>query len=139
MSTCFSASVLFGYALSEDELTIQTPHPLWGKAKFDPNTGHKVTQFIESEVKLPGLPYSGEELPHWKAFKREDRGDTVLLGVVLGETDDLNYGGCEPILLPPLTETTRAKVELEVRKLLDKAGIAFDPGKMGYWLAGYVY
>lgn len=139
MSTSYSASVIFGYALPEDELTIQSPHPLWGKAKFDPETGGKVTQFIEREIELPGLPYGGEELPHWKTFKREDRGETVLLGVVLADTGDLSYGDSDPMQLTSLSDPMRARVEAEVRKLLDKAGITFDPDKMGYWLAGQVF
>lgn len=50
MSTSYSAILLFGIRLDEEDLKIKTPHPLWGKHKFDPDTGEKVTQFIEKSV-----------------------------------------------------------------------------------------
>lgn len=50
MSTSYNAYVIFGVRLTVDDLTVRSPHPLWGVHKFDPNNGKKVTQFIEERV-----------------------------------------------------------------------------------------
>lgn len=137
MSTAYSASVLYAYALPRSELERHIPNPLWGKVKFDPDTGDKVTQFIEEEVEL--TLEEGDNLKAMTRFTRVDSEDTIMLGVLLDETGDLNYGDREPQRLNLLSLTDRDAVEREARKLLDKAGIAFDGDCLGYWLVGSVF
>lgn len=137
MSTAYSASVIYGYRLPADELSRKTPNPLWGKHKFDPNTGEKVEQFIQHDISL-GLE-DGDNLRSCKNFMRMDTSGSVLLGVELGDTGDLSYGGDEPQALKIVTDSARVKTEAEVRKLLEKAGLTFDYDRMGYWLVGQVY
>ena len=136
MSTTYTAIAFYGYSLPRSELTLSKPNPLWGKVKFDPNTGDKVTQFIEEEINL--ALEEGDNLRHTPRCPRRDHEDFVMLGMELAEVD-LSYGslGPEPITLLP--EMERGKVELEAKKLLAKAGLAFDEARMGYWLVGRVW
>ena len=136
MSTTYSAIAFYGYSLPRSELTLSKPNPLWGKAKFDPDTGEKVDRFIEEEIEM--ALEEGDNLRHMTRFTRRDHGDFVMLGVELAEVD-LSYGSLdpEPITLLPVTECS--KIAAEARKLLDKAGLAFDEARMGYWLVGRVF
>ncbi len=137
MSTCYSAIVMFAYALPKEELNRSKPNPLWGKHKFDPETGDKVVQFIEDEIEL--ALEEGDNLRTLTDFTRRDTEDTILLGVELGDTGDINYADREPQALKLVSDANRAKVEAEARKLLDKAGVTFDPDCMGYWLTANVF
>ncbi len=137
MSTSYSASVIFGYCLPASKLERLTPHPLWGKHKFDPDTGEQVTQFVRSETRL-ALEH-GDRLPRMTRFIRYDLGASILLGIELVDTGDLNYGDSNPDRFNLPSDSDCALVEKQVRKLLDKAGVPFDTTRMGYWLAGRVY
>lgn len=138
MSTNYTAATFYGYSLPRSELTRSKPNPLWGKVKFDPDTGDKVTQSIVEEIELE--LDTGDCLKHMKSFTRFDSGyedeDYAVLGVQLAEVE-LTYGRPEPQGIKLLSDEERAKVWVEVQKLLDKAGITLDSGRMGYWLAGY--
>ncbi len=140
MSTSFTAVAFYGYSLPHSELTRRKPHPLWGKVKFDPDTGSKVTQYVEERIEL-GLDSAGDHLPHMSRFTRFDSGyeerEHVLLGIELAKME-LSYGAPDPQHLQLVSDADRAKVQDEVKKLLHKAEIDFDAKRMGYYLAGYV-
>jgi hypothetical protein len=140
MSTSYSASVIYGYCLPGSELIRSKPHPLWGKHKFDPDTGEKVTRTIaEDDIEL--ALEEGDSLRGWDRFERNDTylGDDqfVLLGIKLTETE-LSYGREAPQKLELLSADDCARVAAEAKKLLDKAGVEFDPECVGYHLVGYV-
>lgn len=139
MSTNYSAIAFYGYSLPRNELTRQQPNPLWGKVKFDPDTGDKVTQFIDEEVEL-NLE-DGDKLRHMTRFTRFDAGyeddHCILLGITLADMD-LTYGSPGVHALKLLSDVECAKVQEEAKKLLDKAGIKFDPARVGYYLSGCV-
>ncbi len=139
MSTSYTATVIYGYSLPRHELTRSRPNPLFGKVKFDPETGEKVEKTIEEDIEL--ALDSGERLKQMTRFVRFDTGyddrHHVLLGVQLAE-QDLDCGAPDPEKLTLLSDEDCAKVATEAKKLLDKAGLTFDESQMGYYLAGYV-
>jgi len=135
MSTNYTAAAYYGYSLPRSELTISKPNPLWGKVKFDPDTGEKVERSIEEDIEL--ALEEGDNLRHMTRFTRFDNEDFVVLGVQLTEVD-LSYGSLDPEPITLLSDAECVKVALEARKLLEKAGIAFDEGRMGHWMVGMV-
>ena len=52
MSASYSASLCYGILFEKDEITTITPHPLYGKFKFDPDTGIKVPEYIETHIDI---------------------------------------------------------------------------------------
>lgn len=139
MSISARAIVIYGYTLSSSELVRRTPHPLWGTHRFDPQTGDKVTQFIETDIDL-GLD-SGENLPGMTRFTRFDIGHEgnhpIVLGIKLAQTGDLMYGYRDPAGFALLSDADCFVAQEQVKKLLDKAGLKLDPSRIGYYLAGY--
>ncbi len=127
---------MYGYDLPASELESHQPNPLWGKHKFDPETGAKVTQFIEDNREL--CIEDGEHLAKMTRFTRRDSGSSILLGIVIAETGDLSYRADDPEKLEMLSEADCAKVKTEVEKILHKADLTFEPDHMGYHLVSYV-
>lgn len=136
MSTSYTATVIYGYCLPRTELVRSKPNPLYGKVKFDPETGEKVTKFLKEHVEL-GID-CGDRFGQFIRFDTgyEER-DHILLGVRLAKAD-LACGAPDPEKLKLLSDEDCFKVQNEVEELLAKAGIAFDPKAIGYYLAGYV-
>jgi hypothetical protein len=64
MSADYYAQVLYGIQVPANTFEVTVPNPLWGKCKFDPDTGEKVTEYIttyqdgESVAKEFYLDYS---------------------------------------------------------------------------------
>lgn len=137
MSTTYSASVVYGYPLSKDDLIKRTPNLLWGKVKYDPDTGDKVVQFIETDIELK-VKDSYDAKPGEVA--RYEAEESVILGIQLVEIGDLNYGGGdEPLPFKPVNNAQYEKVLQEVKKVLAKAGLEFEEARMGHYLVGNVY
>ncbi len=136
MSTTYSASVVYGYTLSRDDLVKRTPNPQWGKVKFDPDSGEKVTQFTESKIELKVKDdYDAKK----GEVARYDAGDSVILGVQLAETEDLNYSSGDPLPFAPVVGTQLDKVAQKVKEVLAKAGLEYDETRMGHYLVGSVF
>lgn len=136
MSTTYSAFVVYGYVLPADSLVKRTPNPLWGQIKFHPYTGARVTEFIEADIDLKIKDgYDAER----GEVARYDVGGSVILGVELADTDDLGYGGGDPLAFAPVVGTQLDKVTQQVKMVLTKAGLAFDESKMGHYLVGSVH
>ncbi len=136
MSTSYSASVIYGYLLPEDALVKRTAHPLWGKATFDPDTGARVPQFTEKEIALK-VP-DGYDAKRGQVA-RYDAGEHVIVGVQLADTEDLSYGGGDPIRFDPIVGTDLDRIVKHVVGVLAKAGIAVDEAAFGHYLVGSVY
>ncbi len=134
MSISISVCVMFGYALDKSDLIRRTPNPLFGKHKFDPDSGDKVTKFVEREIEL-GLD-CGDNLPSMTRFTRFDTEGQIVLGVQMAELGDLMYGGSEPERIQFLGDNEREKVEAEAEKLMAKAQLPFKRERMGYYLVG---
>lgn len=50
MSTQYTASLIYGIAIPRKEFVKKTKNTLFGKCKFNPDTGEKVEEFIVEEV-----------------------------------------------------------------------------------------
>lgn len=138
MSTTYSASVVFGYLLAADELVKRISNPLWGKVKFDPDTGVRVPQFIETEIVLKIKDDSYDEINPGEVA-RYNAGESVILGVELADAGDLGYGDATPERFAPMVGTDFRRIEKEIKQTLTKAGLAFDETKMGHYLVGSVH
>jgi len=136
MSTNYSASVVYGYPLSHDDLTKRTPNPLWGKVKFDPETGEKIAQYIETDIELK-IKDGHDAKPG--AVARYDGGEGFIIGVQLAEMGDLGYGAGAPLRFDPVDGADSSRIMGEIRKVLDKAGLELDESAVGYYLVGNVY
>ncbi len=138
MSTSYHAHAFYGYSFPKADLTQRVPNPLWGKVKFDPNTGVKVTQFVETDIELD--LEEGDNHPKMESFVRFDTGydddAMVILGVQLAEMD-LSYGSRDPRSIELLNDDDLLAVATLVRDILNKAKLPFNPAQMGYWLGGY--
>lgn len=138
MSTSYYAKTFYGYSLPRSELSRKIPNLLWGQCKFDPNTGEKVTQFITEKIDL-GLE-ADDNHPKMTRFTRFDVGyedhDSIILGIELAGMD-LSYGSPEPRQIQLLSDAECAKVADTARELLEKAGVPFYSGQMGYWMGGH--
>lgn len=136
MSTSYSASIFYGYTLAKTDLFRNTPNPLWGKHKYNPDTGEKVDKFIEEEIDL-GLE-DGDSLSGMTRFVRFDDIDSIVLGVERVGTGDLSYGGETPQKINLFTEAECKKIVDQAKKLIEKAGLVFDERRVGYWLVSHV-
>lgn len=140
MSTSYSAFVIFGYCLPQKELLRIKPNPLWGKYKFNPDTGELVPKNLTSYIEL--ALENGECLRDMTRFIREDTRDSVLLGVKLTDTGDLTFygdGGRRSEKIELLSDVYKDRVAEEVKTLLAETGITFNPNLMGYYLVGRVF
>lgn len=137
MSISYHAHVFYGYSLPKSDLIQRTPNPLWGKVRFNPDTGTKVTEFVVTEIDL-GLE-SGDKHPKMTRFTRFDTGhsddDSIILGVAVAKMD-LSYGSRDPQRITRLDEEDENEVGEMVIRLLVKAGTPFNVAQMGYWLGG---
>lgn len=52
MSASYSSSLCYGILFEKNDLTTSIPHPLYGKFKFDPDTGIKVSEYIENHIDM---------------------------------------------------------------------------------------
>lgn len=52
MSASCSSSLCYGILFEKNELTTSIPHPLYNKFKFDPDTGKKVSEYIETHIDM---------------------------------------------------------------------------------------
>ena len=138
MSTNYYAQVVYGYPFERGDLVKKTPNPLWGKAKFDPETGDRVEQFIEEDFDLYEIVKS-RKAKNLEKFITTDSRETVV-GVALTESidigrDDLVEVGNEPLMVQ--TKGGNMTVEAHIRDICQELGIEFDPKKLRTYLVGH--
>lgn len=88
MSTSYNAYVIYGIKLPFGSLKTRRPHPLWKIHKFDPETGEKVSQFIEKQVYGEDIIDSIPERNHCKSnvvVHSNQCENTAYFGRVLAE------------------------------------------------------
>jgi hypothetical protein len=121
MSTSYNAYVILGIPVSNDMFTVKKPNPLWGKAKFDPNTGEKVEKFIEN---FDGLETLLDEIDNTTGLimARDYDGEPIFAGVLLADVDE----GFSEIKSRQLV----AKLEAKFIALLDRCGVTITADKL---------
>ena len=142
MSANFYAYVIHGYPFETDDLVVRTPNPLWGKSKFDPETGQKVEQYLEEDIDLESVvskirPQS-TKIRVVGTTCDKNFGNTKIVGFLLA---DIEVGGNDLAALSlEVTPEIRAMVADYIEKLCVKIGMRptdFDPKKLRTYLVGY--
>jgi hypothetical protein len=124
MSVTYRAAVLYGTTLdiADLEAATQVPNPLFGKCKFDPDTGEKVEKFT-SNLDYDRFEEEAEALALLCVRKEGD--DTIYLGVPLATADatyqedsDLSVSGL--VATPDRLLKAEKLAEERIKKLYDK-------------------
>lgn len=58
MSVSYQAVPLYGICIQKDRLVKKVKNPLWGKHKFDPQTGVKIEKFVTKEENFEAIAAS---------------------------------------------------------------------------------
>ena len=130
MSASYHAFAIHGYPIPKSALSIATLNPLWGKHKFDPNTGKKVEEFLVRKVYLDDIAAKhGLEV-----FETTDQGEQFV-GKQLAKVN-IGEGGKEsaPFSLYTSLQANQSKQILDVCQEL---GISFQPDRYTAYLIGY--
>lgn len=121
MGTTYSARVVFGIKVSNDELNKKTPNPMWGVHRYDPQSGRPVKEFIvENYIDADEL--AGEYKVDY--YSTGDCGHHVF-GKLIGEEVGSYKGDIEEI--PNLSQADRDKMIEKLFALANKIGIASFP------------
>jgi hypothetical protein len=85
MSTSYNAVVLYGLTVEVAALTRPIPNPLWGKHKFDPETGERVTKMLEDGSREDAFRSRADKLDI--EVVQIERGDDMHVGILLAKAD----------------------------------------------------
>jgi len=102
MSYSSTAHVIYGIVLPAIKFEKTKLNPLWGKYRFDPDTGNQVTEFITECIQ----PYQfGDEhqlecFSYWGEYGSSEYRTSIALGISL--LDDRAYGADNEIHMDKL-------------------------------------
>ena len=91
MGCDFYASYAIGVKFNKKDLVIERENPLYGKFKFDPDTGVKVSKFIRDEMLLTYIDRFLEEDYTNYCSMHDDLGITFYGKITSVDIDNSNY------------------------------------------------
>lgn len=131
MSTSITTHVIFGVILTHDDLVKKIENPLWGKCKFDPDTGGRVTQFVVSWSIDPWDIANDTKLSAVTTGYNSD--GSVVVGRSLSTIHDgaPSVSGIE--LMIELDTNAVHSLVSDIKNRLTVFGINVDDRKFGYY------
>ena len=135
MSVNYYARVVFGYPIEGSARTIRKPNPLFGLAKFDPNTGNRVEQYITKQIDLEELidELRVDGLDVFYTTYREGDEDAIV-GIPL--TKSIEIGGNDLHRVKDAASADSAVLSAALKELCCKLNIGFDPSLLATYLVG---
>lgn len=70
--------MLCGVKFSKDEFIKQTPDPLYGKCNYNPKTGVKVTEFIETKIHIDESRAYKKDIELITPYYTDDKDEVVV-------------------------------------------------------------
>lgn len=131
MSTSYTATVLYGYPIP---LTSERPNPLFGKHRFDPETGAKVTKTITDRVEIDEIVEKHKRKMTKLDYEADSDYTSAVVGFRLASTDVGYGGGIEPFA--PLDDDVSAAVHVAIERILTELGLPIESALFGYHLVG---
>lgn len=129
MGADFYAQPFFGIPVELDDLYRRTPNPLWGKFKFDPDTGKKVEEFLAEKQ-------DADELAEKYGLQTYSTTDSLVhfFGLKLSK-QQLDHNRDHYIEFSPLQLKEPENIDKKLRKLCEGMNWKFIEPK--YYVIGH--
>ena len=114
MSTSYHSTVFYGVPIAPDSLVKHTLDPLWGKVKFNPQTGVRVLKYKTTKVDIEALARKCK----LNCVTTTDA-KSYFIGMTVGK---LNHSYDEYMVLNLPNARVQAVVSDRIRKLLASIG-----------------